>query len=218
MCGRFTLNITPEVLAKIFDLKEIPQLEPRYNIAPGQHIACIRQIGDHNQLDLLKWGLQPSWFEDAAHAPINARSETVHEKQTFAHAIKYNRCIIPVSGFYEWLPQEGRKQPYYIRLLNSSVMGLAGIWETREAEDGTELNTCCILTTDANDIVKPIHDRMPVVLQPEAYALWLDRNRQDPHEFDTLYLPYPAELMYAHPVPDLVNIIRFDSASCIVQM
>lgn len=218
MPGRFTLNVTPEVLAKIFDLQEVPQIEPRYNIAPGQSIASIRHIGDHNRLDFLKWGLLPSWFEDVTHAPINARSETVHEKATFQHAIKYNRCIIPASGFYEWMHQANRKQPYYIRLLNSSVMGFAGLWETRKAEDGTELNTCCILTTGANDIVKPIHDRMPVILHSDNYYLWLNRNMHDPHELEKLYQPYPADLMYAHPVPDLVNIPRFDSASCIVQM
>jgi putative SOS response-associated peptidase YedK len=209
------LIIYPEVLAKIFDLQEIPQIEPRYNIGPSQQIACIRHIGDHNQLDLLKWGLLPSLLEDVTHAQIIIRSETVHET---THAIKYNRCIIPASGFYEWMPQGDRKQPYYIRLLNSSTMGFAGLWETIKAEDGTELNTCCILTTDANDIVKPIHDRMPVVLQPEDYNLWLNRNMHDPTELEKLYKPYPADLMYAHPVPDLVNIPRFDSASCIVQM
>lgn len=218
MCGRFTLNVSPEVLAKIFDLQEVPHIEPRYNIAPSQMIATIRHCGDHNQLDFMKWGLLPSWFEDCTKAPINARSETVHEKATFQHAIKYNRCIIPASGFYEWQPQGDRKQPYYIRLLNSSVMAFAGLWETRHAEDGTALETCCIVTTDANDMVMPIHERMPVILQPEDYDLWLNRNMHDPHELEKLYRPYPADLMFSHPVPDLVNIIRFDSASCIVQM
>ncbi len=218
MCGRFTLNVSQEVLAKIFDLQEVPQIEPRFNIAPSQAVATVRHIGEHNQLDNLKWGLLPNWFEDVTHAPINARSETVSEKPTFRHAIKYNRCIIPASGFYEWMPQGDRKQPYYIRLLNSSVMGFAGLWETRKSGDGSELNTCCILTTEANDIVKPIHDRMPVILKPEDYSRWLSRNMHDPHELEKLYQSYPAELMYAHPVPDLVNIPRFDSAACIVQV
>jgi len=216
MCDRFTLNIYPETLAKMFDLQEIPQIEPRYNIAQSQQIACIRNIGDHNQLDLITFGSSlPCLLEDVTHTSINEKSETVQE---VTHAIKYNRCIVPASGFYEWLPQRDRKQPYYIRLLNSSVIGFAGLWETRKADDGTELTTCCILTTEANDIVKPIHDRMPVILQPEDYNLWLDRNIHDPKELEKLYQPYPADLMYAHPVPDLVNNIRFDSASCIVQM
>jgi putative SOS response-associated peptidase YedK len=218
MCGRFTLNITPEVLAKIFGLQEVPQIEPRYNIAPSQNIATVRHIEDYNKLNFLKWGLIPSWSTDSTHTSINARSKTVHDKNTFAHAIKYNRCIIPASGFYEWLPQENRKKPYYIRLLNSSVMGLAGLWERWKAEDGSELETCCILTTAANEIVKPIHDRMPVIIQPDNYNLWLNRNMHNPLELLHLYQPYPSDLMYAHPVPDLVNIPRFDSASCIVQM
>jgi putative SOS response-associated peptidase YedK len=187
MCGRFTLNITPEVLAKIFDLQEVPQIEPRFNIAPSQAVATVRHIEDHNKLDFLKWGLIPSWSTDSTHTSINARSETVHDKNTFAHAIKFNRCIIPASGFYEWLPQENRKQPYYIRLLNSSVMGFAGLWESWKTADGSVLETCCILTTVANEIVKPIHDRMPVIIQPDNYNLWLNRNMHDPHELEKLY-------------------------------
>ena len=218
MCGRFTLNIPPEVLARVFGLQEDPQYEPRYNIAPSQNIASIRHIGDHNKLDFLKWGLIPSWSKDATHFSINARSETVHEKPTFAHAIKYNRCIIPASGFYEWLPQVDHKQPYYMRLNNSSVMGFAGLWEKWKAEDGSQVETCCILTTAANEIMKPIHDRMPVILQPDDYGLWLSRNVHDPDELQRLYKPYPADQMVAYPVPELVNNPRFDSASCIVQV
>jgi putative SOS response-associated peptidase YedK len=218
MCSRFTLNTPADVLAKIFDLKEAPKYEPRYNIAPSQSVAVIRHIGNHNKLDFLKWCLLPSWFEDVAHAPINACSEAVHEKPTFQHAIKYNRCIIPASGFYEWLPQGDHKQPYYVRLNNSSVMGFAGIWESRKAEDGTELETCYILTTAANEIVKPIHDRMPVVLRPEGYSLWLNRKFYDTSELQKLYEPFPPDQMIAYTVPELVNNPRFDSASCIVQV
>jgi putative SOS response-associated peptidase YedK len=219
MCGRFTLQIPAEVLAKAFGLQELSLVEPRYNIAPGQLVAAVRRIGDHNKIDFLKWGLLPEWEQDLTHTQINARSETVHEKPAFQHAVKCNRCIIPATGFYEWLPTEGsHKQPYYIRLLNSGVMGFAGLWERREAGDGSGLETCCILTTSANDLVKPIHERMPVILQAEDYDFWLDRNRHDPSELQRLYKPYPSDLMVAHVVPDLVNNPRFDSAACIVQM
>jgi putative SOS response-associated peptidase YedK len=218
MCGRFTLNIPPEVLAKIFQLAEVPQYEARYNIAPSQAVACVRHIGDHNNLDFLKWGLVPSWSKDKTHISINARSESVSEKPTFNHAIRYNRCIIPASGFYEWLPKDNSKQPYYVRLNNSSVMGLAGLWEKWITEDGSELETCCILTTDANEIMKPIHDRMPVILQPDSYKLWLNRNMHTPRELERLYQPFPSDLMVAHPVPELVNNTRFDSPSCIVHI
>ncbi len=217
MCGRFTLIIAPEALAKVFNLQEVPEIEHRYNIAPSQTVAAIRHIGDHNELVFLKWGLIPSWLEDHSHAPINARSETILDKQIFRHAIKYNRCIIPASGFYEWLPQGDHKQPYYIRM-NSSFVGFAGLWETTKADDGTDVVTCCVLTTIANEVVKPIHDRMPVILHSDDYSFWLNRNMHDPHELLGLYKPYPSDLMVAYKVPDLVNNARFDSASCIVQM
>jgi putative SOS response-associated peptidase YedK len=218
MCGRITLITPPEILAKTFNLQGLPDVEPRFNIAPSQQLATIRHLGDENRLDLLKWGLLPSHSTDQTHTPINARSETVHEKPMFSHALKYNRCIIPASGFYEWQSADGTKQPYYIRMLNSGVMGFAGLWEKWKDTDGTELETCCFLTTTANDLVKPIHDRMPVVLQPEDYTLWLNRNFHDVHELERLYKPYPPELLVAYPVPNLVNNPRFDSPSCIVHM
>ena len=218
MCGRFTLHITPEVIAKAFDLLELPDIEQRYNIAPSQLVATVRHVGDHNKLDFLKWGLHPNWSQDTTHTPINAKSETAHEKPLFIHAIKYNRCIIPASGFYEWVPKDNHKQPYYIRLSNSGIMGFAGLWERWNAEDGTELETCCILTTASNELIKPINERMPVILQPEDYGFWLNSHMHDPLELQRLYQPYTSDVMVAHLVPDLVNNPRFDSHACIVQM
>lgn len=219
MCGRFTLNLSPDVLAKTFSLQELPSIEPRFNIAPSQLIPVVRHVGDNNKLDFLKWGLVPSWSKDQTHTPINARSETVSEKPMFKHSIKYQRCIIPASGFYEWLPtNDHHKQPYYVRLLNSGLMSFAGLWEKWKGEDGIEVESCCILTTSANEIMKPIHDRMPVILKPDDYPLWLNKNFHDVHELERLYKPYPSELMVAHIVPDLVNNPRFDSPACIVQM
>ncbi len=217
MCCSFTLIIAPEALAKAFNLKEIPDIEPRYNISPSQSVISIRHAGDHNKLDYLKWGLLPGRFEDVGITPIIARSETVHEMTTFQHAIKYSRCIIPASGFFEWLPKDDFTQPYYIRL-NSSFVGFAGLWEKRKADDGTEIETCCILTTAANEVVKPINDRMPVILKPEDYNLWLDKSIYDSNELQRLYKPYSSALMVAYKVPDLVNNPRFDSAACIVRV
>lgn len=219
MCGRFTLNIPPEVLVKVFDLQEIPQLDSRYNIAPSQTVASVRHIENHNKLDFLKWGLVPPWSKDLTHSPINVRSESVTEKPTFRHAIKYNRCIIPASGYYEWkTASDAHRQPYYIRHKSGSVLGFAGLWERWIAPDGNEVETCCILTTAANKITKTIHDRMPVILQPDNYNLWLNRNMHDPHELQFLYEPYPPDQMVAYPVPALVNNPKFDSPSCIVQV
>jgi putative SOS response-associated peptidase YedK len=218
MCGRFTLQAPPEVIAKAFDLRELPSVDPRYNIAPSQLVASVRHGGDENKLDFMKWGLVPSWSKDLAQTPINACSESVHEKPVFSHALKYNRCIIPASGFYAWLPEDRHKQPYYIRLSNSGIMAFAGLWERWIGEDGAEIETCCILTTTANEMMKPIHDRMPVILHPDNFSLWLNRGMHDPIELQRLYKPYPSELMVAHIVPELVNNPRFDSAACIVQM
>jgi len=219
MSGRYTLQASPEVIAKTFDLQELPDIEPHYNIAPGQRIAAVRHIGDRNRLDFLAWGLQPGGSQDTTPAPIIAHSETVHEEPLFMHAVTYNRCIIPASGFYEWLPGKGdHTQPYYIRLCNSGLMGFAGLWEKSKTEDGSEVETCCVLTTSANETVQPIHDRMPVILSPDEYGFWLNRHAQDPRELQRLYRPYPSDLMVSHPVPELVNIPRFDSAACIVHM
>jgi putative SOS response-associated peptidase YedK len=166
----------------------------------------------------MKWGLIPDWSKDLVHTTINARSETVHEKPTFSNALKFCRCIIPSTGFYEWTEEGGRKQPYFIRLLNSGIMGFAGLWERWQGEGGDILETCCILTTEANSLISPVHDRMPVIIGPDHYDLWLDRGFHAVNEFQRLYAPFPSEMMVAHKVPDLVNNVRFDSHACIVQV
>jgi putative SOS response-associated peptidase YedK len=220
MCGRFVANIPADVLKGIFALIETPQIEPRYNVAPTQQVAVVRNQGDRNRLDLLKWGLVPTWSKDLSFGShlINARSETVAEKPTFRHAIKYRRCIIPISGFYEWLRSGGKKQPYYIQLADQSPMCLAGVWESWKAPDGSELETFAILTTSANKLVESIHDRMPVILYPDTFNLWLSHNMHDPEQLQPLYQPFPAEEMHAFKVPDLVNNPRFDSPACIAQV
>ncbi len=221
MCGRFVVNIPPEELAVIFGLQIVPQLEPRYNVAPTQQVAAVRSEADHNLLDLMKWGFVPSWSKDISFGShmINARSETVAEKPAFRHAIKYRRCIIPTSGFYEWQHTgDHHKQPFYFQMADKSPMCLAGIWETWKAQDSTEMESFAILTTAANKIVAPLHDRMPVILHPDNYALWLSKNMHDPELLKQLYTPYPAGEMIAYKVPDLVNNSRFDGPACIVQV
>jgi putative SOS response-associated peptidase YedK len=206
------------VLAKTFALQEFPQIEPRFNIAPHQLVAAVRHIGGHNRLDLLTWGLLPGPSNEVPRTPITVASETVHDDQAFQHAVACNRCILPASGFYEWLPKDDRSQPYYVRLSNSGIMGFAGFWLNWQAEDGAEIETCCILTTAANEVVSPIHERMPAILQPEDYTLWLDRHMHDTDALQRLFRPFPSDSMIAHPVPDLVNNPRFDSPACIVQV
>ena len=220
MCGRFVANIPADELKKIFALIEDLQLEPRFNVAPTQHVAVVRNNGDRNHLDLLKWGLVPVWSKDLSFGShlINARSETVAEKPAFRHAIKYRRCIIPVSGFFEWSHSAGKKQPYYIQLADQTPMFLAGLWESWKATDGSVIETFAILTTAANKLVEPIHDRMPVILHPDVFNLWLSINMHDPDQLHQLYQPFPAVEMTAHKVPDLVNNPRFDSPACIAQI
>jgi putative SOS response-associated peptidase YedK len=220
MCGRFVTDIPPEELAKIFGLIEAQKIEPRFNVAPTQLVGVVRNQGDHNRLDFLKWGLVPSGSKDLSFGShlINARSETVAEKPAFRHAIKYHRCIIPTSGFYEWAHSDPKKQPYYIRLADHSPMCLAGLWESWKAPDDSELETFTILTTTANKLVEPIHDRMPVILHPDTFSLWLSHNMHDPEQLQPLYQPYPSAEMTAHKVPDLVNNPRFDSPACIAHV
>lgn len=220
MCGRFVADIPADELKKIFNPIEVQQLEPRFNVTPTQLSAVIRNQGEHNRLDLLKWGLVPGWSKDLSFGShlINARSESVVEKPAFRHAIKYRRCIIPTSGFYEWSHIGSKKQPYYIHFADHSPMCLAGLWESWKAPDGSELETFTILTTAANKIVERIHDRMPVILHPDTFDLWLSHNMHDPEQLQPLFQPYPATEMTAHKVPDLVNNPRFDSPACIAQV
>jgi putative SOS response-associated peptidase YedK len=220
MCGRFVTNIPADVLKELFSLIEVPQLEPRFNVAPTQNVAVVRSESDHNRLDLLKWGFVPSWSKDLSFGShlINARSETICEKQAFRHAIKYRRCIIPTSGYFEWEHAGARKQPYFFQMADQTPMCLAGIWETWKAPDNSVIETFAILTTAANKLTATLHDRMPVVLHPDDFPLWLSRNMHDPEQLQQLYLPYQASEMIAYKVPDLVNNPRFDSPACIAQV
>lgn len=221
MCGRFVTIIPYEELKHIFDLVESPtRSEPRYNVAPTQQVPVVRSTGEHNELTPMRWGLIPSWSKDASIAShtINARCETVAEKPSFRHAIKYNRCIIPISGFYEWAHSGGTKTPHYIYLSDNIPMSLAGIWEHWKSPEGEELETFSILTTAANSLIQPLHDRMPVILQPSDYALWLSKNVHNPHELTHLYQSFPADKMMLHEVSNLVNNPRFDSPTCIARV
>lgn len=218
MCGRFVTVITPEMLAAVFGVLDAAVAAPRYNIAPTQHATVVRSSGDLNRADNIRWGLLPSWSKELGTGLINARCETVAEKPSFRSAIKHRRCIVPMSGFYEWKAEAGKKQPYYIYLADNQPMGIAGLWETWKTPEGESLETFCVLTTSANRLMETIHDRMPVILHPSEYQHWLDKELADPAQLKNLYQPYPADLMTARKVPDLVNNPRFDSPACIVQV
>jgi len=213
MCGRFTLQIPAELLAELFGLPDPAEIPARYNIAPTQQVAAIRQRdGGGNRLDFLKWGLIPSWAKDTSIGPkmINARSETLEEKPAFRTAFKFRRCLVPASGFYEWEVLGGKKIPRYFRLKDGAPMVFAGLWESWQAPDGASIESCTILTTAANSLVEPLHLRMPVILHPGDFSLWLDRNLTDPGKLKGLFLPCPAEGMEGWTVSTLANSVKND--------
>ena len=210
MCGRFAQRTDAKRLAKEFKVTEVPEIEPRYNIAPTQNILGIRQAKDEREAVFLKWGLIPSWAKDASIGAklINARSETVTEKPSFRDAFKKRRCIIPADGFYEWQRTGGRKQPFFFHICDDRPFGFAGLWDRWKSEDGEILETCTILTTEANEVLRPVHDRMPVILHTEDYELWLDEDLRKGSLREELLRPFPASKMEGYPVSASINSPR----------
>ncbi len=217
MCGRYSLHANPEVIALAFKLGLMPEIEAHYNIAPGTRILIVRDDQEQGRVtELHRWGLIPGWAKDPAigNKLANARGETVAEKPSFRNAFKRSRCLIPASGFYEWQGVKGRKQPYYIYPKDQDLFGIAGITELWLGPDGP-VHTCAIITTEPNDLMKSIHDRMPVILKPEDYSTWLNPDNQATAELKELLKPYPAEAMAAHPVSPRVNPAKYDDPTLI---
>jgi putative SOS response-associated peptidase YedK len=210
MCGRYSLHANPEVIALYFKLGILPELRPRYNIAPSSQVLAVRQ--DKGRVaDLYRWGLIPGWARDPAigNKLANARGETVAEKPSFRSAFKRWRCLIPASGFYEWKAVAGRKQPYYIHPKDAPLFAFAGLTERWNGPDGP-VHSCAIITTEANELMRGIHDRMPVILEPGDFDAWLDPANQETGELKALLRPCPAERMAAHPVSTRVNTPKND--------
>lgn len=216
MCGRFSLTTEPSKLAEHFDLPTLPNLTPRYNIAPTQDIAVIRNGESGNKdLAMLHWGLVPHWSKgpDSRYSMINARAETIAEKPSFREAFRKRRCLIPADGFYEWQPSKDGKQPFRITLPNEEPFAFAGLWESWRGEDGTEINSCTIIVTEANKQVRTIHDRMPVILSPKHYEVWLNHT-DEPAKLLGLLKPYEGNLT-THKVSRHVNNPANDDEICI---
>lgn len=220
MCGRFSNRTSAEKIKKEFKVEEAPSVEARYNIAPTQKILGISQENGEREAGIFKWGLVPSWAKDASMGArlINARSETVHEKPTFREAFKRRRCIIPADGYYEWQKTGGRKQPYYFTMRDERLFGFAGLWDRWKSPEGEILETCTILTTEANEKARDIHDRMPVILSASDYDLWLDEDVRKLELLKEPFRPYPSKEMSAYPVSTLVNNVRVDRAELIEQL
>lgn len=178
MCGRFCQKLPPKKVMEIFNLEEEPNLEERYNVAPGQRVAAVRRdnISDNINLDFLKWGLVPSWSKDPkiGNKMINARAETISEKPSYREAFKKRRCIIPTNGYYEWKKSSSGNQPYFIKRKDDEIFAMAGLWEVWKNPNGEILETCTIITTEANEKLSEIHHRMPVIVSVDNYKLWLE--------------------------------------------
>jgi putative SOS response-associated peptidase YedK len=216
MCGRFTLTVNPANLKEVFSgFSFPPQFAPRFNIAPSQPLLAIPNDGTR-QATFFLWGFLPVWAKESSFSRklINARAETLAEKPSFKGSFKYKRCLILADGFYEWKALKGQKTPHYIFMKSRQPFAFAGLWSDWESADGSRLKTAAIITTEPNDVVAPIHKRMPVILPPSVYDEWLDpRPRND---LQPLLKPYPANKMDAHPVSTLVNSPANDRAECVV--
>jgi putative SOS response-associated peptidase YedK len=220
MCGRYTLNSHGDEVALLFDLSETIPLPPRYNVAPTQEAAVVRVVapGEPRRLDFLRWGLIPYWAKEAAigNRMINARAESVAEKPAFKHSFKKKRCLVAVDGFYEWKKEGKSKQPYLIRRGDRKPFAFAGLWSAwRDPDQGRPVETFTILTTDANERIRPLHDRMPVILTRENFDLWLDPKEEDTARLQELLVPAPNDFLETIPVSRTVNSPANDTPDCI---
>jgi len=218
VCGRFSLRARPDDVAEHFDLDEAPELSARFNITPSQKVATVRAAdsGGSQILEMRTWGLVPAWAKDPAigNRLINARAETVADKPAFRSAFRRKRCLIPADGFYEWATDSAPKQPWYIARRDGGLFAFAGLREDWKSDQGREVNSCTIVTTRANATLEAVHDRMPVILDPTHYALWLDPESDEIKELTELMAPCPDAWLQRHTVGLGVNNPRNDGPEC----
>ena len=214
MCGRYASYTAPEAMRRLFRYVGMPNFPPRYNIAPTQPIAIVRLMDGARQFALVRWGFIPAWVKDPKTVSLmfNARGETAAEKPAYRNAMKRRRCLVPANGFYEWKRNGERKCPYWVHPREGGPIAFAGLWETWMGPNGEELETAAIVTTAANDTLKPLHDRMPVVVPPDAFDLWLDPNA-DLQMAASLMTPAPNDFFEAYEVSGAVNRAANDDPS-----
>ena len=207
MCGRYAVTSAPEAIRALFGYPEQPNFPARYNVAPTQPIAIVRLVDGKRQFALVWWGLLPSWVKDPKNFSllINARGESLTDKPAFSAAIKRRRCLVPADGFYEWKTSRAGKQPYFVRAKSGGPVAFAGLWETWMGPNGEELETAAIVTTRANRTLGEIHERMPVIVPPDAFNLWLDCANVDAETALTLVSPAPDALLEVYEVSSAVN-------------
>jgi len=218
MCGRFTLHTPDAQIREAFHLPDIPDIElkPRYNIAPSQDIPIIRDAATGREMAMVRWGLIPSWSKESKskYSTINARIESVAEKPTYRAPFKRRRCLIPADGFYEWKVVNGHKIPHYIRMRDGSAFAFAGLWDRWEGE-GEILDSCVIITTPSNEVMRPIHERMPAIIARAHYDLWLDSRVSDKKEIMQYLNSAPSSQLNAYPVSTWVNSPVNNGERCI---
>jgi len=208
MCSRYSLTSPPEAVRSYFGYRNEHAFPPRYNIAPTQPVAIVRlSHRRERELALVRWGLIPSWVKDPRRLStlINARAETAVEKPAFRGAFRHRRCLIPADGFYEWLGQKGAKRPFLIRRRDRGPIALAGLWESWQGADGSELDTMCILTVPSNVALSWLHDRMPAILEPPSFEPWLDGRAVPVQEASEMLSPAPDDILEVTEVSTLVN-------------
>lgn len=218
MCGRFTLTSAREDLVKRFDLDELPELAPRFNIAPTQDVAVVRaDVEGVRHLSMLRWGLIPFWAKDPkiGNRMINARAESVADKPAYRDCLRFRRCLVPASGFYEWGGKGAARRPYLYGIAEGGVFGIAGLWDRWRAQDGERTQSCTLITTEANSLVRPIHDRMPVILHPRDFQAWLDPENRETDWVRSLLVPCPPDWLTATAVSQHVNNVDNDDPACI---
>ena len=220
MCGRYVLKRKDlEALMEQLGVKDPREFVSRYNIAPSTVIPAIRASSDNGQREAaaLQWGLVPWWSKDPKSGAklSNARAEGIASKPAFREALRKRRCVVTASGFYEWQTVGRLKQPWFFQMRDESPFVFAGLWERWRSVDGVELQTCSLITTTPNDVVRPLHDRMPVILRGETIDTWLDSANGEPAKLEPLLAPLPPDDMKATPVSARVNNVRNEGPECL---
>jgi putative SOS response-associated peptidase YedK len=223
MCGRYTLSSPGDIVAEVFGLEQLPLLAPRFNIAPTQEALVVRsgQVGGKPIADLLRWGLVPFWAADprVGSRMINARAEGAATKPAYRDSLRYQRCLVPADGFYEWRGERAERQPYLIRRADRLPFAFGGLWARwRGAEADPPLDTFTIMTVAPNEFLQPLHDRMPLILPPTAYSTWLDRTIISPAALAPLLSPAEPAGWEVVPVSRAVNNARYDEIDCIAPL
>jgi putative SOS response-associated peptidase YedK len=217
MCGRFAFTSPVEAMRQLFGVEERPNLAPRYNIAPTQDVVIVRRRDDERRLALVHWGLLPSWAKDRSMASrlINARAETLAEKPSFRAAFHSRRCLVPADAYYEWLAGNDGKQPYRLARRDGGLFAFAGLWESWTPPEGEQaVESCTIITTAADEAVRPIHQRMPAILAPGDFAAWLGESVTSPEQLLALVQGARSPDLVAAPVSRRLNSPRHDDATC----